>query len=312
MAAIICSTRESQDEWLAEFRKQAPDLDLRVWPDVGNIEDITHAIVSQPPLGALSSLPNLSHIHSLWAGIDHITRDPDWPTHIPVIRMVDYGLNQGMMEYMVGHTLRYHLNMPYFEAEQAAGRWSWQPPPLSENRSVGILGLGTLGQITAKHLLSLGFKVSGWSRSEKHIENVTSFAGEAGLESFLNQVEILICLLPNTPATKDLLDAKTLAMLPKGAAIINAGRGELINDADLVAALDSDHIRGATMDVFRAEPLPQDHAFWKHSNVTITPHVAAETRLSSGVTTVINNMLHLDGGGTLSELAGVMDIRAGY
>ena len=312
MAAIICSTRESQEGWLEEFRRQAPDLDLRIWPDLGNISDITHAIVSQPPLGTLSSLPNLTHIHSMWAGIDHITRDPDWPTDIPIIRMVDYGLNQGMMEYMLGHTLRYHLNMPHFEAEQAAGRWSWQPPPLSEDRSVGILGLGTLGQITAKQLHSLGFKVSGWSRSPKQIEGVQSFAGEKGLESFLNQTEILICLLPRTAETTDLLNIKTLNMLPKGAAIINAGRGELIIDADLIQALDSGHIRGATLDVFREEPLPDDHAFWTHPHITITPHVAAETRLSTGVTTILNNIKHLDDGNPLSTLVGVVDIKAGY
>jgi len=312
MAAIICSTRESQEEWLAEFKRQAPDLDLRIWPDVGNVDDITHAIVSQPPLGALASLPNLTHIHSLWAGIDHITRDPDRPTNTPIIRMVDYGLSQGMMEYTVGHTLRYHLNMPFFEAEQAAGRWSWQPPPLSEDRSVGILGLGTLGQITAKQLLSLGFKVSGWSRNSKEIEGITSYAGNGGLEAFLNQVEILICLLPNTPETTDLLNAKTLKMLPKGAAIINAGRGELITDADLIDALDKAHITGATLDVFREEPLPSDHPYWQHPKVTITPHVAADTRLSTGVSTVLNNMKHLDKGDALSALPGVVDNKAGY
>ncbi len=312
MAVFIGSTRETQSIWSEEFKRQAPDMDMRIWPDTGNVNDITHAIVSQPPFGALATLPKLGHIHSLWAGIDHITRDQDWPRHIPVIRMVDYGLSQGMMEYMVGHTLRYHLNMPYFATEQAAGRWSWQPPPLSEDRSVGILGLGTLGQETAIQLLNLGFKVSGWSRSAKEIKGVSSYAGVDKLESFLNQTEILLCLLPNTAATYEILNAKTLAWLPKGAAIVNAGRGELINDDDLLNALDNNHISGATLDVFKTEPLKADHRYWTHPNVSITPHVAAETRLNTGVKTVLNNIKILDEGGNLDNIPGVVDIAAGY
>lgn len=312
MAIVLCCTTESQEKWVVEFRRQAPDLDFRVWPDAGDLSEIRHAIVSRPQLGALAQLPNLEVIHSLWAGVDHILRDPDLPTDKPVLRMIDPGLSQGMKEYVTGHVLRYHLKMPFFEAEQAAGRWTWAPPPLAEDRKVGVLGLGTLGQICAEQLVQIGFDVAGWSRSRKEIDGITSFAGDAELADFLARTEILINLLPNTAATNKVLNAETLANMPKGAALINAGRGEAIDDTALVDAVASGHIAGATLDVFTTEPLPADHPYWTTPGITVTPHVAAETRISTGAQTVLRNIADLSNGRDIANLPGLMDRSAGY
>ncbi len=312
MSVLILSTLVSEQDWFNEIKRQKPDLDLRLSLDDGNINDITHAVVSSPEHGQLAKLPNLKYIHSMWAGIDHITKDPDWPKNIPIIRMIDYGLNHGIMEYVVGHVMHHHLRMDYFNDEQSKKLWSWQSQLLAKDRSIGILGLGTLGQFTAQHLSSLGFKLSGWSRTAKKIANVVSFAGNEELEAFLKQCDILICLLPNTTDTVNLLNDKRLKMLPKNSYIINAGRGQLINDDDLITNINNGHIFGATLDVFHQEPLPSNHPYWAHGKITVTPHIAAETKIDSGVKTILDNIKYLDDDNSINDLPGVFNIKSGY
>lgn len=312
MAVALINTKPNRAEWEAAFRRQAPELDFRVWPDCGDLSEIEHAIVVFPDPGALAQLPNLKAIHSLWAGIDHLTRDPDLPTTAPIIRMVDHGLTQGMLDYVTGHVYRYHLQMPEFEALQARREWNQVVPPLAEERTVGVMGLGVLGSEIAAQLVSLGFRVTGWARRPKRQDGVEVFAGKDGLTPFLASAEILVLLLPKTAATDRILNAATIAALPDGAAVINGGRGELIDDEALVAALDSGKLAGATLDVFRTEPLPQDHPFWRHPKVFLTPHVAAETRIESGTATVLKNIRYLDAGGPIDDIPGVVDHAAGY
>ena len=212
---------------------------------------------------------------SLWAGVETIVTNTTLTQ--PLVRMVDPGMTQSMTEWVTGHVLRYHLGMDAHIVNPDR-RWDWHSNPLAQERTVCILGLGELGSAVARALIALNFNVTGWSRTPKDLPGVKSFHGADGLSPALNTGEITVLLLPDTAETENTLNAARLAELPKGARIINPGRGPLIDDAALVAALDSGQVAHATLDVFREEPLPRDHPFWRHPHVTVTPHIAAATR----------------------------------
>lgn len=254
-----------------------------------------------------TSYTRLKAVLNLWAGVEKITGNPTLT--VPLARMVDEeGLTQGMVEYVTGHVLRHHLGMDaYIENPEQA----WRPvvPPLAGERPVGILGLGTLGLACAEALSALGFPVSGWSRSPKTVAGITTLHGSDGLSEALENAEILVLLLPDTPATRDLLDTERLAQLPRGAVIVNPGRGPLIVDDALIAALDSGQIAHATLDVFRTEPLPAEHPFWAHPKVTVTPHIASETRVPSASRVIAENIRRGEAGEPLLHL---VDRAAGY
>ena len=224
---------------------------------------------------------------NLWAGVEQITGNET--LHIPLARMVDPGLTKGMVEWVTGHVMRYHLGM---DAHIVNPDHVWEPvtPPLAGEREVVILGLGALGTACAQMLLTLGFRVTGWSRSPKDVEGVTCLHGRDGLAQALGHAQIVVALLPDTPTTTNILNADTLAQMPKGAYLINPGRGPLIDDDALLAALDAGQIAHATLDVFRIEPLPKAHPYWAHPRVTVTPHIAAETRASTASEVVVENI----------------------
>lgn len=224
---------------------------------------------------------------NLWAGVEKITGNAT--LHIPLARMVDPGLTKGMVEWVTGHVMRYHLGMDA-HIVNPSHEWSTKAPPLAQEREVVIFGLGALGTACAAALLGLGFRVTGWSRSPKSVEGVTCLHGEEGFTEALSRADIAVTLLPDTPATTDIFNAETLALMPRGAFIINPGRGPLIDDAALIDALDSGQIAHATLDVFRIEPLPQKHPFWAHPHVTVTPHIAAETRASTASGAIVENI----------------------
>lgn len=253
-----------------------------------------------------SVFPNLKAVLSLWAGVETIVGNPT--IAVPLTRMVDSGLREGMREWVAGHVLRHHLGMDA-HIKGAPGVWEPHVPPLARNRTVAILGLGALGRACAEVLLALGFTVTGWSRSEKSIPGVTCFHGRDGLLQCLAGAEIVVLLLPKTPATENTLNAETLAVMPRGAVIINPGRGPLIDDAALLAALDSGQIGHATLDVFRVEPLPADHPYWAHPQVTVTPHIASETRPGTASQLVAENIRRSEAGEPLLHL---VDRSAGY
>ncbi|MEC7259173.1 MAG: glyoxylate/hydroxypyruvate reductase A [Pseudomonadota bacterium] len=229
----------------------------------------------------------LKAVLNLWAGVEGITRNDT--LKVPLARMVDDGLTRGMIEWVTGHVLRHHLGMDAYIVNPDH-KWNLIVPPLAQDRSVAILGLGALGRACAETLVGLGFNVSGWSRSPKDIPGVTCHHGEDGLMDTLSKAEILVLLLPDTPATENTLNAETLAALPRGAVILNPGRGPLIDDAALVAALDSGQVGHATLDTFRIEPLPADDPYWAHPKVTVTPHCASETRPDSASRIIAENI----------------------
>lgn len=250
------------------------DVDYMVYAPNSAVQDFT-------PYTRLKAVLNL------WAGVENIVENQT--LKVPLARMVDHGLTQGMVEWVTGHVLRHHLGMDAHIFGQD-GVWRKTIPPLAEDRPVTVLGLGVLGQACAKALRGLGFPVTGWSRSQRDVPGITCVYGDEGLHAALQSAEILVLLLPSTPETENLLNARTLALLPKDAMIVNPGRGPLIDDDALLAALDSGHIRHATLDVFRVEPLPPAHPYWVHPRVTVTPHIASETRPITAARVIVENI----------------------
>ena len=290
MALLFAVTDRDPAPWVSALERALPYLEIRVWPDVGAPEEIEFAIVWALPLRELRRFPGLKVIFSLGAGVDGLLADPDRPPDVPLVRMIDPGLREAMTEFLVMRTLHYHRHMPDYEAQQRKRIWRVLAHVAPGERRVGIMGLGVLGAHAGSRLTDLGFAVAGWTRTAKDIARIENFHGEAALVPFLNRSHILICLLPLTPATENILDAAAFAALPAGACIINCGRGAQIVDADLLAALDSGHLAGATLDVFRTEPLPASHPFWGHPKVSVVPHIAALTMPETAAPVVADNI----------------------
>ncbi|WP_069299689.1 2-hydroxyacid dehydrogenase [Neptunicoccus sediminis] len=242
----------------------------------------------------LSVYSNLKLIQSLWAGPDKLLKNKTLTQ--PMARMVDPGMTQGMADYVFGHIMRHHLEVDRF-TNAKPGDWlmDWAPP-LPAERTVAILGIGALGMACAKVAHDYGFNVIGWSRTQKDDAPFACYAGAEGLEKALREADIIVTLLPNTPATEKVINEKTIAQMKDGAALINPGRGQLIDDDAFLAALNSGKISGATLDVFHTEPLPAEHPYWHHPNVLVTPHVASETRVDTAARVVAENIARVEKG----------------
>lgn len=293
MILLFLSDVDSAADWQAELGKLLPELELRVWPDIGDPTEIDAALVWRPPPGLLDQLPNLKLIISLGAGVDHILADPSLPPGIPILRLVDPYMTVAMSEYVQLQVLRLHRQDPIYRAQQHARVWRPLPQPNAAERRVGMLGLGVLGGAAALRLKVLGFDVAGWCRTERKLPGIPAFHGADGLAALLERSEILVCLLPLTPATAGILDAQLFAGLPRGAAIVNCARGGHLVELDLLAALDNGQISAAVLDVFGDEPLPQQHPFWRHPRILITPHVAAATHPPTAAAAVADNLRRL-------------------
>ena len=254
-----------------------------------------------------SAFINLKAVLNLWAGVENVVKNKTLT--VPLARMVDEGLTQGMKEWVLGHVMRHHLGIDLHIFGQD-GLWrDWSGPPLASSRTVTILGLGALGAECASALAKLGFKVRGWSLTKKSINNVTCYHGVEGLEKSLFGSEIVVLLLPSTANTENIINLKTISFLSKNAIIINPGRGTLIDEKALIKSLDDGKLAHATLDVFRQEPLPADHLFWRHSKVTVTPHIASETRPSTASRVIATNIKRFEKG---KPLLYQVNFEAGY
>jgi glyoxylate/hydroxypyruvate reductase A len=296
--------------WTAAMKKVAPDLDVRVWPDgMGKIEDIEYCAAWLPPPGVVKSLPNLKVIMSLGAGVDALLEDHTLPAGIPITRMVDAGMGRQMAEYATYAVMHFHRHMQRYAGLQREGRWAPLEPVSAARFTVGIMGLGVLGAQAAQMVASLGYPVLGWSRTPKQLSGVEVLSGDDALPGFLGRTRLLLNFLPLTPATRGVIDARLLAMLPRGAFVVNLARGGHLVEADLLAALDRGHVAGAMLDVFEQEPLPATHPFWRHPAVVVTPHVAAVTQAEDAAAQVIANLQRLERG---EMPTGLVDRSAGY
>ena len=254
-----------------------PDVDIRIWPDVGDPADIDIAVVWKLHHGELARFPNLKAILSPGAGVDHLFEDPDLPDGVLIARLIDPLMSNRMAEYTAALTLWSHREFEAYAKLQHQKIWQQVPQKDAKDRGVGILGLGALGRTTARRLRPFGFRLHGWSRTPKDEPGVMPFHGDDTLAAFLASSEILICLLPLTTATRGILNVATFGQMPKGAYLMNCARGPLVVEADLLSALDTGQLSGATLDVFDREPLPLDNPLWTHPNVRITPHVSSLT-----------------------------------
>ncbi len=305
---LFAATENRWDEYrdllLAACKGAGVSIDLALDHPADQVDYVIYA----PNSGLTDFTPftRAKAVLSLWAGVESIVSN-DTLTQ-PLTRMVEPGLKQGMVEWVTGQVLRHHLGL---DATIVNPDHAWKPvyPPLAGDRTVGILGLGELGAASSQALAGLGFRVLGWSRSQKTIPGIDCRAGDDGLRAVLAVSDILVLLLPLTSATENLMDARRLAELPNGAILINPGRGPLIDDTALIAALDAGQIGHATLDVFREEPLPRDHPFWSHPKVTVTPHVASETRAKTAAEVIAENIRRGEAGEPFLHL---VDRTSGY
>jgi glyoxylate/hydroxypyruvate reductase A len=306
--ALYAGSPSRVDEFLpplrAAFEESGLHVDLSRQQDPVETDYIIYA--PGPHFSDFTRFPKVKLVQSLWAGVEQIVGDTTLTQ--PLARMVDFGLTEGMVEWVTGHVLRHHLGMDR-HIVNPGHEWVAEAPPLARERPVAVLGLGELGAACAQALAALNFPVLGWSRRQKDVTGVDCRAGADGLKEVLTQAQIVVTLLPLTPGTENLLNATRLALMPRGAMIVNPGRGPLIDDDALLAALDSGQIGHATLDVFRVEPLPKDHPYWTHPKVTVTPHIAAETRPETTSAVVAENIRRVEAGETPLFL---VDRGAGY
>lgn len=306
MSLVIIRKTAPAEAWLEALARLAPDLRVHVWPDTGPVGEVEYVLSWAADPGVIAGFPKLKGIFSLGAGINHILSDATVPRHLPVVRMIDDTLTRRMVQYVVLAVLVHHRRLDEMRANQASGLWKRSPVP---EMRVGIMGLGEIGRACAEQLIALGYPVSSWSRQGKPVPGIDVFAGAEQLPAFLARCEILVCLLPQTAATIDLLDRGKLSMLPRGAYLINVARGDHVVDADLIALIAEGHLSGATLDAFRKEPLAFDHPFWATPGITVTPHIAGWTEPATAARHVIQAIAAIASG---AKPRGLVDRASGY
>jgi glyoxylate/hydroxypyruvate reductase A len=288
--------------WRDTFAAQLPALEIRIWPQVGDAAEIEYLAFIRPDFDALPRLPNLKAMFSRSAGVEAFVNHPRLP-QVPLGKLEPSGGDPMMTEYVVMHVLRFHREMPKYQAAQASREWLRSRIVRPEERRIGFLGLGMMATAPAQVLRSLGFPVAAWVRSPRPPGDIPVFHGSDQLEPFLNQTDIAVCLLPLTRETEGIFCARTLAMMPRGAMLINVGRGGHVVVPDLLAALDSGQLAYAALDALRPEPLPPDSPLWSHPKVTVMPHVARRPTVAQLVTEIAANIRSLEaGGGLLQEI----------
>jgi len=313
MSLLVAVTWETQP-WVERFKRLLPDRDIVVLGEDFDRSAIRYVATWGPKPGSLSGLPNLEAIFSLGAGVDHLMSYPDLPD-VPIVRVAQDDLTHRMSEYMVLHCLMYLRDQRRFDEDQKAKRWRPdRAPPIAGDVRVGIMGFGVLGQDSARKLKVMGFDVAGWSRTPKQVEGFEVFAGEEGLTPFLNRTDILIALMPLTPETKGILNRSLFEKLARdgrlgGPILINAGRGKLQVEADILACLEDGTLKAATLDVFETEPLPEDSPLWTHPRVTVTPHNSATSEPEATARYIAQQIRRHEAG---EPFENVVDKKRGY
>ncbi|KVK89277.1 2-hydroxyacid dehydrogenase [Burkholderia sp. MSMB1498] len=295
-------------QWARLFAEKAPDVPFRLWPDIGDPSAVRYLAAWQPPDDPLRLMPNLEVVFSVGAGVDQFDLSCV-PAHVPVVRMIEPGIVEGMVEYVMQAVLTIHRDMFDYAALQRMQVWRAKPVRAAASRRVGVLGLGMLGQAVLDALRRFGFPCAGWSRSPRTLEGVDCYAGETGLAALLARSDILVCLLPLTPETRGLLDMPLFDALPDGASLIHVGRGPQLVEAALLDSLSSGKLDSAIVDVTDPEPLPAGHPFWTHPRIRITPHIASATRPDTAVDAVLANLARHRAG---EPMVGVVDRARGY
>lgn len=305
--AIAHPDAEASDRWCAALSALLPQAQVEGWRP--GAEPADYAIAWYPEPGFFAGQPRLRTLFSAGAGVDHLLRHPDLPATLPVVRLEDAGMAEQMIEYGLHEVLRVQRRVGEYEALQRAGRWEELRALRREELPIGVFGLGVLGEQVARALAALGYPVRGYSRSPKTIAGIECFDDRQGLRAFLGGCRMLILLAPLTPDTHDLFDTERLGWLPPGAWLVNLARGGLVVDEALLAAIDSGHLAGATLDVFREEPLPAAHPFWRHPRIRMTPHVSAVTLPEISALQVAEKIRALERG---DAVTGLVDRRRGY
>jgi glyoxylate/hydroxypyruvate reductase len=302
---VVIRNDDITKDWVDALRHAVEKRDLGIdvynFDEEHSVQDVIMAAVWKPPPGSLAKYPNLKGVQALGAGVDFLFADKTIPSSVKFMRVVDPYLGQDMAEFALALTMGALKNLPFYHRKQQQLHWTTKAYRRIEDTTVGIMGLGTLGLDVAKILERNDFQLCGWTRSSKPQVNFPTFQGKEEMNQFLSKSDILICLLPWTNETTGLLNADAFSALKEGAHLINIARGPIIVDEDLIEALDSGKLSGASLDVFHTEPLPTQHPFWKHEKVAITPHVASVTDISSVVPQVLRNFVNLENDNALEN-----------
>lgn len=309
MSVLIVAPGRDSENWVKALKNQHPGMNVYVYPEEHEQEEVEFALTWNHPRGLFKNYPNLKVIASMGAGVDHILSDNALPENIKVTKVVDDTLTEDMGDFVLSQVMNHIRGLHGYTKNQNKKEWNRSQYKRPQNTKVGIMGLGVLGNAVADKLHKNYFQVYGWSRTEKDCDNVTSFHGKDQLEEFLNNAEILVCLLPLTEDTKNILNADLFDMLPEGAYVINVARGEHLVEHDLMEMINNGHLSGASLDVFREEPLPEEHPFWDHEKINITPHIASVTKPESVVPQIAENYDRMNDG---EELKNVVERERGY
>jgi glyoxylate/hydroxypyruvate reductase len=299
---LFASQTEKAELWLPLLRRALPEDELVAVPD----KSVDIALVATPPAATFQKLGRPKLVQSLWMGVEKLLADPTYPRGVPLARLIDPGMVAAMTETVLAHVLDWHRHFYQYRAQQRERSWKRVDQRMASDRTVGLLGLGELGSDAARKLLALGFNVAGWSRRPRTIPGVQSFTD---LTAMLRITDALVCLLPLTPQTAGVLNARSFAMMRRGGCVINVARGAHLVTRDLLGALDNGWLAHAYLDVFEPEPLPRDDLLWQHPGVTVTPHIAALTEPRTAVPKIAENVDRVRRGETPANL---VDVQAGY
>lgn len=308
MSFVLKSTEERARLWKPMFARELPELPFHVWPETGDPQKVRYLAAWQPPENLAEVFPNLEVLFSVGAGVDQLNL-ASIPENVRIVRMMEPGLAEGMIEYVLWAVLSHHRNMFHYARQQGEHVWKGAPNVSSGLFRVGVMGMGALGTPVLKKLAEFGYVCNGWSRSRHDVPGIRSYAGPEELDAFLATTDVLVCLMPLTAATKGILNRELFEKLPKGACLINCGRGGHLVQDDLLWALDEGLLSQAVLDVTDPEPLPEDHPFWSHPSIALTPHIASSSRAETGGEMILRNIVHYEDG---LKMIGEIDKYSGY